>query len=200
MLKSFDLAVKPNENFVRVYENVLSKDFCVHLIDKFEKFKEEYVDDRGRVTYDIFLQEHRNQFREELSTIIKAQQKAYDKYVEEFPILTHSPYHKAKFWKLRRIEIGEHYSSREWHYEAQRNFVGDQGCILSSTFYLNDVEEGGETELPYQGMKVKPEVGKVVFFPAGYTHTHGGAPPISNLKYIIASFFFFELEEYKKGL
>ena len=46
MIKSFDLAVKPNENFVRAYKNVLSKDFCAHLIDKFEKVKEEYVDDR----------------------------------------------------------------------------------------------------------------------------------------------------------
>tara|TARA_R100000742_G_C4276430_1_gene97487 strand:+ start:1053 stop:1757 length:705 start_codon:yes stop_codon:yes gene_type:complete len=51
-------------------------------------------------------------------------------------------------------------------------------------FYLNDVEEGGETEFALQKIKVKPEKGKLVIFPAYWTHLHKGHIPLSGDKYI----------------
>ena len=198
-MKNYDLAVKSNENFIRIYENVLSKDFCENLINKFENLRDlgelNSIDRQGKSTNDTYLEKH-VKFDEELFIIVGAQNKAYKKYLDEFPILQNSPSHKARFWKLRRIEIGDHYSNREWHYEQETAYVKDQGCIVSSMFYLNDVEEGGETELPYQGIKVKPEAGKLMFFPSCYTHTHRAIPPISNLKYIIVSFLYFVIEKH----
>ena len=49
--------------------------------------------------------------------------------------------------------------------------------------YLNDVEEGGETEFLYQQLKIKPKKGTVVIWPGSYTHLHRGNPPMSD-KYI----------------
>tara|TARA_B100000902_G_scaffold212414_1_gene201993 strand:+ start:256 stop:837 length:582 start_codon:yes stop_codon:yes gene_type:complete len=49
--------------------------------------------------------------------------------------------------------------------------------------YLNDIEEGGETEFLYQKMKVKPEKGKCLIWPGGFTHLHRGNPPMED-KYI----------------
>jgi len=39
---------------------------------------------------------------------------------------------------------------------------------FSKTFYLylNDVEEGGETEFPRLGMQVKPKTGRAVLWPS----------------------------------
>jgi hypothetical protein len=51
--------------------------------------------------------------------------------------------------------------------------------------YLNDVEDGGETEFLYQRMRVKPKQGTLLIWPAGFTHTHRGNPPLSNNKYVI---------------
>ena len=34
--------------------------------------------------------------------------------------------------------------------------------ILAYTVYLNGVEEGGETEFLYQGVKIKPQPGKLL--------------------------------------
>jgi hypothetical protein len=42
--------------------------------------------------------------------------------------------------------------------------------------YLNDVE-GGETFFPNQKLKIKPEKGKIVMFPAMLTHPHEVMPP-----------------------
>ena len=52
-------------------------------------------------------------------------------------------------------------------------------------FYLNDVEEGGETEWYHQKLKVKPKKGTLVIWPAYFTHLHKGHVPISNDKYIM---------------
>jgi len=59
--------------------------------------------------------------------------------------------------------------------------------VLLWLVYLNDVEQGGETEFIYQNAKVKPGVGNLVFSPCGFTHTHCGHPPQSGHKYVLAS-------------
>ena len=54
--------------------------------------------------------------------------------------------------------------------------------------YLNDVEEGGETEFLYQQLKIKPKKGTVVIWPGSYTHLHRGNPPMSD-KYIATGWY-----------
>ncbi len=60
--------------------------------------------------------------------------------------------------------------------------------------YLNDFEEGGETEFFYQNKKLKPTGGQLVFAPSHFTHTHKGHVPISNDKYILTSWVLFRSE------
>jgi hypothetical protein len=57
--------------------------------------------------------------------------------------------------------------------------------------YLNDVEEGGETEFLYQSMRISPKQGTLVLFPAAFTHTHRGNPPLKGDKYFITSWIQF---------
>lgn len=68
-------------------------------------------------------------------------------------------------------------------------------------FYLNDVEEGGETEFYYQDRKISPKVGRMVIAPSGFTHTHRGNIPSSNDKYILTSWVLFNPAEqiYSQG-
>jgi len=58
--------------------------------------------------------------------------------------------------------------------------------LLAVQFYLNDVEDGGETEFYHQEIKIKPKKGRMVVWPVGFTHTHRGNKPASNDKYIIS--------------
>ena len=59
--------------------------------------------------------------------------------------------------------------------------------VLLWLIYLNEVEQGGETEFVYQQAKIKPTSGSLILSPCGFTHTHCGQKPISNDKYILAS-------------
>ncbi|MDP7593387.1 MAG: 2OG-Fe(II) oxygenase [Litorilituus sp.] len=63
--------------------------------------------------------------------------------------------------------------------------------MLLFIFYLNDVEEGGETDFFYQQKSVKPKAGTMVIAPCGFTHTHRGNIPVSSDKYILTSWMMF---------
>ena len=55
--------------------------------------------------------------------------------------------------------------------------------------YLNDVEKGGGTEWIHQKLKVKPEKGKTVIWPAEWTHTHRGIVAPKETKYIATGWY-----------
>ncbi|WP_223787640.1 2OG-Fe(II) oxygenase [Marinicella meishanensis] len=66
-------------------------------------------------------------------------------------------------------------------------------------FYLNDVEQGGETEFYHQQVVTKPKQGSLVIAPAGFTHTHRGNMPESNDKYIFTSWVLYQRAEQLYG-
>ena len=65
--------------------------------------------------------------------------------------------------------------------------------LFTYLWYLNDVNEGGETEF-IDGTKIKSETGKLIFFPATWPYVHIGNMPISNDKYIIIGWIYLDLQ------
>ena len=61
--------------------------------------------------------------------------------------------------------------------------------------YLNDIEDGGETEFLYQKIKVKPRKGLTLIWPVDWTHTHRGIVSPSQEKTIITGWYEFFEEE-----
>lgn len=88
---------------------------------------------------------------------------------------------------------GYHY----WHSEIFPQLPHNKPLhrVLAFLYYLNDVEEGGETEFHYQGIKVKPKKGTLIIFPAGFTHTHKGHIPLSSEKYVVTSWMMYNRAE-----
>jgi hypothetical protein len=61
--------------------------------------------------------------------------------------------------------------------------------------YLNDVDEGGETEFESDEnnlFTVKPKCGRIVVFPPMWTFPHRGKKPISNPKYILSTYLHYK--------
>ena len=83
-----------------------------------------------------------------------------------------------------------------WHSENYPKAHDSQCDALHRTvlfmYYLNDVEEGGETDFFYQERKLKPKQGQLVIAPTSFTHTHRGNIPVSNDKYILTSWVLFQ--------
>ena len=83
------------------------------------------------------------------------------------------------------------YNVNNGFYKFHNDFNIKDGNFRTLTYlwYLNDVEEGGETEF-YNGLKIKPEAGKLLIFPALWTYSHRGLMPISNNKYILTGWIY----------
>ena len=61
--------------------------------------------------------------------------------------------------------------------------------MISYLFYLNDVEEGGETIFGINGeWRIQPKAGNLLMFPPLWTHPHQGKKPISGPKYIMTTY------------
>ena len=73
-----------------------------------------------------------------------------------------------------------------WHIEHNKGYENEPRAFVFS-IYLNDVEEGGETEFSHFSKRVKPKKGRIVIWPAGFPYVHRGNPPLSGEKYILTS-------------
>lgn len=58
-------------------------------------------------------------------------------------------------------------------------------------WYLNDVDEGGQTRFPDLGLDVAPRAGRLVVFPPYWMFQHEGLPPVSGDKYILSTYLLF---------
>ena len=85
--------------------------------------------------------------------------------------------------KAKKIPIGGGFHN--WHYE--NGVIGSTPRQFVIQLYLNDDFQGGETEFLYQNRREEATAGDVLIFPAGFTHTHRGNPPIGGEKYIATS-------------
>lgn len=61
--------------------------------------------------------------------------------------------------------------------------------VLAGIVYLNDVKYGGQTNFPLHGACIQPAAGRIILFPATFTHPHEACTPLSDDKWIISTFF-----------
>lgn len=176
------------KNYISVYDNVLDPDFCDQLVAKFERNASVHVkrDSEFKSFTEINFGEHLS-FAKEQDAILTGIQPYVKRYVDE---------HGIKFFphtlgyeqvRMKRYDISGHDEFRE-HVD-----VGDYGSarrFLVMFFYLNDVEQGGETAFIgiNDDIKIQPKKGRMLMFPPMWTHPHAGLPPISNPKYICGSY------------
>jgi hypothetical protein len=109
---------------------------------------------------------------------------AFKSYIEEYPwsnIMT-SDWSFFPPYNIQKYAPGDAYNPT--HIEEGGPRKDKIMRKLAFTTYLNDIEEGGETEF-WSSYKIKPEVGKLVLFPAHWTFPHCAKTPISNDKYIV---------------
>jgi len=96
--------------------------------------------------------------------------------------------YKIGFGAMERPQI-LHYAENAGHYNSHYDDAPGNPRVFSAVFYLNDVEEGGETEFDYFDISVKPTAGSILMFPANYIYSHKANPPISSDKICIVTWF-----------
>ena len=105
----------------------------------------------------------------------------YPMYTKKFGGLNEADPHAIYHFKMQKTLPGQGYHT--WHAENASRLTCNR--ILAYSLYLNDIDEGGETEFLYLHKRFKPKQGTFLLWPAGFTHTHRGNPPLKQEKYII---------------
>lgn len=196
-----------NLEFIEVYENAFSDQYCDDAISLFEELsslgltwsrkksegiKNTLKDDESLGLNDIVSRREELVAGDERSipvdkmigkisnNFIPTLQNCLDSYTDKYSALNDFGMLTTYSNKMQRTDVGQGYHM--WHCEQGNRESSSR--ILAYLVYLNDVDDGGETEFLYQHIRVKPKKGTVVIFPAGFTHTHRGNPPLSNTKYV----------------
>jgi len=176
--------VKPG-SFIYEFPQTLSRPFCEGAISKFEldpnkevgRFGEGTHDPNFKASTDLTDISNRAEWQVEGQAFL-------DSVTEIFAWFQEFVGNEDQFdypgCRIQRTEPGQKY---EYHVDTGP-VPGIINRMLALIWYLNDVEEGGETEFLHQGIKVRPEAGKLVVFPPYWTHPHRGLTPVSGTKYI----------------
>ena len=184
--------VKHNRtDFIAVYDDVYTEDQCKELISYIDKLEDNSIL--------INEAEHTNGNIEHLTlnmsfdydlpawswigdNINGNMQKCIDHYLKQFPQLGKNRFLINDF-KIKKIPAGCGFHN--WHFED--NNIQNTNRYFVVQIYLNEEFEGGETEFLYFNIRLKPKLGRLIIFPAAFTHTHRGNPPIGGTKYIAST-------------
>ena len=183
------------ENFIGVYDNALSLKECDHIIDWFESNEELWnpgecgsghnseVDKLTKDSTDISLKFDPN--CEVTQVLYSPLKDATHDYIERYKIPTVvRGFANDPRYNLQRYLPGQGYFAEHCEHDER-----DSPRILAWTLYLNDVTEGGETYYTRYDLRCESRAGRIVIFPAYWTHAHHGIVSNTQTKYIATGWF-----------
>jgi len=185
-------------DFIGVFDGVFEKEYCDDLINKFEFLstmnKPQHRVDHG---YDPLDKDNHVYFISDdlqgdtqtmmsnfrfLKTFNIKMWECYNLYIKKYGIMKNLARHQLNpEMKIQKTLPSEGY--HVWH--CEHGNIETSSRVMLVMLYLNDVEEGGETEFLYQSRRIEPKMGRLVFCPAQFTHTHRGNPPLKGNKYMM---------------
>ena len=183
-------------NFIGVYDNYITKQMCDDAIALYEN-QNKFNNTINRIGFEkaSILQKQDQQYFaaphnidvwwEELKPMMLNFDIAWNHYVQNVGAddAYGVPFHFTDL-KIQKTLLTEGY--HVWHIEHNKGFDNEARAFVFS-IYLNDVEEGGETEFLHFSKRVKPKTGRIVIWPAAFPYLHRGNPPLSGAKYILTS-------------
>ena len=90
-------------------------------------------------------------------------------------------------FNIQKYSPGGHFAK----FHTERSGLSTSHRVFAWMTYLNDVKDGGSTNFTHYGMKIKPEIGKTLIWPAEWTHAHSGEILNSDVKYIVTGWMHF---------
>jgi len=94
-------------------------------------------------------------------------------------------------FNLQKYSKGDHFSQ----VHTERADLRTSNRLFAWMTYLDNVENGGTTNFLHYGIKIKPEIGKTLIWPAEWTHAHSGEILNSGEKHIITGWMNFPYSE-----
>lgn len=182
--------------FIGSYSNLYSDEFCDEIMrtfDYYQSINDVYCEDTqfpnsnaGRFDWAFDLHSMGPSLDyDPLSVLYEPMQECLEEYRQVFGTLKDVPMYSI-IQKVQKTPPGGGY--HVWHDE--NSTLEHCRRVIVWMVYLNDDFKGGETEFLYYKRREQPEKGKLLLWPAGYTHTHRGGMVLEGNKYVITGWFY----------
>lgn len=187
-------------NLIQVFENTISPRVCDNLIHKFEynidnkkgiingKYDPEY-----KKTTDLTFGKNQNTHLLEIFNLLNTKLiNSITKYINitNFQLSCKFTVNDFKIEKYLKNNGYCNFHNNFHYYKITDNSNNNKTImptILSFLFYLNTIDEEGETEF-IDGTKIKPEKGKLIIFPATWSYIYKENIPLNSNKYIVSGY------------
>ena len=190
-------SIRPPISFdalIKEYPNALSPEFCRDCIRRFNQDTRQYKGTVGaglrlrtKQSTDLHIsrlpgwEDVDKEFFNNLQPRLKSYTEEFD---NSFRLGSVNDWLSDTGYQIQRTEPGGFY---DWHSDFstsldENSVTGVKSRYYTYIWYLNTIEECGWTEFR-SGVKIKPEEGKLLIFPAAWPFTHRGYPPKTE-KYI----------------
>jgi prolyl 4-hydroxylase len=178
------------KDLIQVYSNALDEETCKSLIDIFEnnEDKHERIERNRRPNFTQFNLTQYSEDNKEIHNLIISKTLQYKKEYYEFVDGRCFPKENA----FEQFRIKKYNNDGNDAFDAHVDVIdyASSRRFLSFFWYLNAVEEGGETV--FSDVTIKPETGKLVVFPPLWMFPHQGNSPISNEKYLLSTYLHYK--------
>ena len=201
-MKKVELITEMKPHFIGSW-NISNDELCKSIINFFENNTDLHkkgvttgntINENVKKTTDITINPNnlKNKDYEIFVDYFNYLNKCFLDYKEQFPFLKTfikkigiGPFNVQKYSK------GDHFS----RLHSERTSINTLQRLFAWMTYLNDVEEenGGTTNFDYYKIKVKPECGKTLIWPAEWTHAHYGSVLKKGEKFIITGWIDFKV-------
>ena len=200
-MKRLNVETKKNPNFIGNW-NIQDNQLCENIIAFFENNSNLQVkgktaggvDEKVKKTTDITINpsDLKNKEFSLFNNYFEKLYGCFTDYKEQYPFLKTflKKIHIGPF-NIQKYLEGDHFAKLH----SERTDMSTIHRIFAWMTYLNDVEDGGTTDFDYYNVKVKPECGKTLIWPAEWTHAHTGEILKSGEKYIVTGWMHFPISD-----
>ena len=196
-------------DFVRIYDNNLSAKFCGKIINAFDADEEHHIKSTIGIprTPNLGIRDaiemnctkraaDSSEWTVIMDVLNRHAASSFERYKHDL-IVSGYPAEQLfntvmlEQWRMHRYDPDKHYYKE--HIDAIDARTSKR--MLMMLYYLNTVEEGGETSFKTINIKVKPVEGRLAITPAWFGYPHSAVMPISNTKYMIKTYLHYPGEK-----
>lgn len=185
-----------NQNFISIYDDILSKEYCDIIINEFENKSERHhkglvgeseVKPETKTSTDISYSV--NEKNDSVSIILSALELGINEYINNYPDVNN-----IGSWVIDSIFNVQKYKPNEGYFLPHCECASFRGSkrVLAWMIYLNTVNDNGGTRFPTYDLTINARMGRLVIWPAYWTHQHHGIVSETETKYIATGWHIFK--------
>lgn len=194
------------EGMILCVDNLLDSQICSQLISKLKPTYDQHAENGKTVSGEMTFTKRSKDLGLNKSPFAKAGLDWDEEYQQIENAIFESFHAAVAFYQdiYPHTRIWENVTDTGYQIQRYDRFEGfyrehvdsfpsanpEMGCrVLAGIVYLNDVVNGGVTNFPMHGAVIQPFAGRIVLFPATFTHPHEATTPLSTDKWIVTTFF-----------